>query len=427
MKKFGWLMVLMALTAAIAVSGGCAKKSGGVVLHCLGWGGVEEAQIIQKAVDEFKKVHPGVEVQLDRVPYGDYVTKVLTQFAANMAPDVMCVNAEQMVSFSSRDIFVDLKPFVDKDPSLKLTDFYPEAIDHYTYNGLLTALPRDIAPVAVVYYNKQKFDDAGVPYPKDNWTYKDFLATAQKLTKKGPDGKFNQYGFVDDYPNWWAWVNAFGGSWVDNEKKPTRCVLDGPSAVAGIQFRSDLIHKYHVAPAPSLMAAMGGMDYSDLFVNGTAAMFHTGIWLTPKFRQIKNFGWDTVEFPTGPKGHRGFPLSAAGYAIVKNGKNMDLSYELVKFLAGEVGQKYMAATGLTQPAIKALAKSPVFLDGQDPKSKGFLVDAVKNGRYWPVDPNVNEWKAMVDSAMDRVWNDNADVGKALAKVTKDINSKFFKK
>jgi hypothetical protein len=34
---------------------------------------------------------------------------------------------------------------------------------------------------------------------------------------------------------------------------------------------------------------------------------------------------------------------------------------------------------------------------------------------------------MVDSAMDRVWNEKADVAKALSKVTKEINSKFFKK
>ena len=427
MRKFAWLAALF-LIGALGVAGlGCAKKSNGIVLHCLGWGGIEEAKIIQEAVDEFTKAHPGVQVKLDYVPYGEYITKVLTQFSANNAPDVMAVNAEQMISFASRNIFVDLKPYADKDPTLKLSDFYPEAIDHYTYKGFLTALPRDIAPVAVVYYDKKKFDEAGVPYPKDNWTYEEFLATAQKLTKKDASGKVTQYGFVDDYPNWGAWVNAFGGSWVDNEKNPTRCTLDSPEAVAGVQFRSDLIHKYGVAPAPTLMAAMGGMDYSDLFLNGTAAMFHSGIWHTPKFREIKNFGWDVVEFPKGPKDHRGFPLSAAGYSIVKTCPNPELAYELVKFLAGPVGQKYMAATGLTQPAIKTLAKSPVFLDGQDPKSKAFLVDAVQYGHYQPMDPNINEWKAMVDSAMDRVWNDNVDVAQALTKVTKEINSKFFKK
>src|ERR1039457_1540621 len=111
MRKFGWFLALAVLLTALGTVTGCSKKSNGVTLHCLGWGGVEEAAIIQKAVDEFKKVHPGVEVKLDYVPYGDYITKVLTQYAAGMAPDVMAVNAEQMVSFSSRNILVDLKPY----------------------------------------------------------------------------------------------------------------------------------------------------------------------------------------------------------------------------------------------------------------------------------------------------------------------------
>jgi multiple sugar transport system substrate-binding protein len=173
---------------------------------------------------------------------------------------------------------------------------------------------------------------------------------------------------------------------------------------------------------------MGGIGTSDLFSNGTAAMFFSGIWRTPEFRQIKNFQWDVVEFPKGPKGHRGFPLSAAGYGIIKGSKNADLAYELVKYLAGEVGQKYMSATGLTQPALKTLAKSPVFLDGQDPKSKGFLVDAVKEGTFQPIDPNLNEWyNSMVVPALDKVWNGQETAAQALSKVSATINQKFYKK
>jgi multiple sugar transport system substrate-binding protein len=426
MKRTIWLAVLVLFLAALGAGNSWSKKNG-VVLKCIGWGGIEETKIIQEAVAEFKKAHPGVEVQLQGAPYGEYITKILTQYSAGLAPDVMCVNAEQMISFASRDIFVDLKPYAAKDPSIKLKDFYPEAIAHYTYKGVLTALPRDIAPIAVIYYNKKKFDEAGLPYPKDSWTKEQFLETAQKLTKKDAKGKTIQYGFVDDYPNWGAWVNAYGGTWVDNERDPKRCTLDSPEAVAGVQFRSDLIHKYGVSPSPTFMAAMGGMDYSDIFAQGMAAMFHSGIWHTPKFRKFKDFSWDAVEFPKGAGGKRNFPLSAAGYGILKTSKNPELAYELVKFLAGEVGQKYMAATGLTQPAIKRLAKSPVFLDGQAPKSKGFLVNAVKYGHFQPMDPNINEWKAMVDSAMDRVWNDKADVAKSLTKVTKEINSKFYKR
>lgn len=425
MGKKTWSLVALILVAGWIC--GCSRSKPGTTLRCIGWGDQAEAKILQDAVDEFKKAHPGVEVELDRVPYGDYITKILTQFSGGMAPDVMAVNAEQMVSFASRDIFLDLKPYVAKDPSLKLADFYPEALDHYTFNGILTALPRDIAPIAVIYYNKNEFDAAGVPYPKNDWDYRQFLETAQKLTKKEEKGRVSQFGFVDFTPTWDAWVYAFGGRLVDNEKKPTRCLLDSPEAAAGVQFRADLINKYHVCPSSADFTAMGGLGNSDLFVNGTAAMFYCGIWMTPQFRGIQKFDWDVVEFPKGPGGRRAFPMSAAGYGIVKNCKNPDLAYELVKYLAGETGQKFMAATGLTQPAMKTLADSPVFLDGQRPKSKGFLVNAVKYGHFQPVDPNETEWYQMVSSEMDRVFNGDETAQKALTKVTAEINGKFYKK
>jgi len=87
----------------------------------------------------------------------------------------------------------------------------------------------------------------------------------------------------------------------------------------------------------------------------------------------------------------------------------------------------MAATGLTQPALKALAQSTVFLDGQTPQSKGFLVDAVKFGHFQPLDPNVTEWKALIDSALDRVWSGEETAAQALKKAAAEVNGKFYKK
>ena len=413
--------------AFLFLAAGCGH-SHKTVLRCIGWGDREEALILQNVVADFKKAHPGVEVEFDRAPYGEYITKVLTLFSGGLAPDVMAINAEQMVAFASKGILVDLKPYVDKDPTIHLADFYPEAIRHYTYQGSLTALPRDIAPVACIYYNKKAFDEAGLPYPKNDWDYQEFLADAKKLTVKDAKGTITRFGFVDEWTAWDAWVYAFGGSLVDNLDKPTRCTLGTPQAASGVQFRGDLMTKYHVCPSPANLTAMGALGNSDLFVNKTAAMFFSGIWRTPQFRQIKDFDWDVVEFPKGPKGHRGFPLSAAGYGIVKGSKNTDLAYELVKYLAGEVGQRYMAATGLTQPALKTLAKSPVFLDGQPPKSKGFLVDAVKDGTFQPVDPNINEWyNSFAVPALDKVWSGKETAGQALAQLTVRVNEKFYKK
>jgi ABC-type glycerol-3-phosphate transport system substrate-binding protein len=155
-------------------------------------------------------------------------------------------------------------------------------------------------------------------------------------------------------------------------------------------------------------------------------MFLSGLWQVPAFRQIKDFDWDVVEFPRGPKG-KAFVMEAAGFGVVKGCPRPDLAYELVKYLTGEKGQRYVADMGSVQPAIRSAAKSKSFLNGQTPKSKGFLLEAVKYGHFEPMDPNVMEWRAMVSSELDRVWNGDETAAAALKKATGEVNKKFFSK
>src|SRR5579859_4537264 len=223
----------------LAVLSGCGHHSSSVVLRWATWGDAAGTNILQKAVEGFQKAHPDVEVRMERTPFDDYISKILTQYAAGLAPDVMAVNCDQLAAFASRNVLLNLKPYVDKDPAIRLEDFFPGAVEHYTLQGALAAIPSDISPIAVVYYNKNKFDEAGLPYPRNDWTYLQFLKDAQALTLKNAKGEIAQYGFADEWPIWEAWVYAFGGRLVDNEKAPTRCVLDSPQAVSGIQFRSD--------------------------------------------------------------------------------------------------------------------------------------------------------------------------------------------
>jgi len=188
-----------------------------------------------------------------------------------------------------------------------------------------------------------------------------------------------------------------------------------------------LVYKYGVTPGPAYMTAMGGLGNSDLFINGQVAMFHTGIWYTPTFRKIAKFDWDVVEFPKGPHGHRGFVMDEAGYGVSKASKHPDLAYDLAKALAGPEGQKSIAATGLSMPALVPIAKSKTFLDDQKPKSKAFLTVAVKDGHFISFDPDQAEWTAMVGSELDRVSNNTERADVALKKATALVNEKFFKK
>ncbi|MCE5300087.1 MAG: sugar ABC transporter substrate-binding protein [Spirochaetia bacterium] len=420
------LVVLLAVFAvlSVVVFTGCKAKGGD--MRFMYWGSVEEIQIIKEMVDKFQK-DTKVTVSAERAPSGPpYMEKVLTQFAGGSAPDVLFVEANNFKEFAEKGVLEDLTPYLNEETTMKIGDFYPEIIKRFTIDGKLFVLPRDIAPICVVYYNKKMFDEAGVKYPKDDWTWADMLKTAKKLTKKDANGMTTVFGFVDDWPIWETFVFSNGGSMVDNVERPTKCTLDKKAAIEAVQFRADLINKYHVSPSPSQMTGMGGMGTADMFISGRVAMFFSGIWKTPTFRAIQNFEWDVVTFPSSKSSNRGYASGGSGYAIVKTAKDKKAAWKLVTYLAGVEGQKKLAATGLAQPAMKAIAESPAFLDGKAPKHKDIVLKAVKYAKFSPRVANWDEINvSMIAPAFDKIWNGKEDANTVLKELVPQINENYF--
>jgi multiple sugar transport system substrate-binding protein len=402
------------------------KKNAIRMIH---WGDIIEMNNNKKIIADIKATK-GIDVIQERAPVSSYIEKVLTEAAAGMAPDVMFVEAGNFKAFVDKGLLVNLTELMKNDPNkdFNIKDYYPEIVDRFTVDGKLYVVPRDIAPICVIYYNKKIFDDAGVPYPKDNWTWDDFLKTAQKLTKRDAKGMFTQYGFLDEWTIWEAWVYSNGGAIVDNVKHPTKCVLDTPEAIAGVQFRADLSGKYGVAPAPSVIAteSMGVQGTASLFMGGKVAMFYTGYWKSGYFRDVSKFDWDVVMFPVGPKGRRAYPTGGSGYAITSQCKDKQKAWEVLKSFAGEKGQRFLSSQGGLQPAIIKLAESPQFLDDERPKNKKIMLTAVKDIVFTPLIP---EWEMMntryISPKMDHIWNGKETAEHVLKDLTREINKDFF--
>jgi ABC-type glycerol-3-phosphate transport system substrate-binding protein len=429
-KSFLTLLTIFLVSTLVFVLGGCkGGVVGGNTIRFMYWGDTSEIAIIKTMIAKFEK-ETGYTVKAERAPAGpSYMEKVLTEFAGGSAPDVLFVEVNNFKQFAQKGVLEDLTPYIAKETTLKTTDFYDSIIDRFTLDGQLFVLPRDIAPISVVYYNKTMFDEAGLKYPKDNWTWNDMLAMAKKLVKKDANGMTTQYGYVDDWPIWEAFVYSNGGSMVDNIKDPKKCIMDKKAVYEAIQFRADLINKWGVTPSPSEMTAMGGMGTADMFVSGRVAMFFSGLWKTPLFRQqIKNFDWDITNFPmsNSDTAVRAYPTGGSGYAVIKSSKNKEAAWKLVTYLAGVEGQKMIAGTGLSQPAMKKIAESPAFLDGQAPKNKKILLDAVNYVRYTPLMP---EWEeinvSMIAPAFDRIWNGKDKAKDVLKKLAPEINESYF--
>jgi multiple sugar transport system substrate-binding protein len=411
-------LVLAGLVCLLFVSAftlnGCSKSEG-TKIRVSSWGSPEENQILVDLINEYNQAHPGVTAVLERTAFPDYVTKLLTQIAGGQAPDVIFVEANNFVNFYLGGALEPLNPYIQAD-HFDLSVYYPQVIDRYTVDGQTYIIPRDTAPIGVVFYNKKAFDEAGVPYPTDDWTWDDFVADGQKVMKRDAAGRVTRWGFVDEWPLFDAWVYDAGGSFTDDVKHPTKWTFaTDPNTLKGIQFRADMMNKYKMMLPPSGLTAMGGMGTSDMFINGTVAMYLSGIWPTPKFRPIKDFGWDVVMLPKNPSGYRAFSTGGSGYGILKSSTHKKEDWDLVKYISGEEGAKKLAATGLAQPAIMSAANSPLFLDGQDPKNKKMVLEAMKYVKYNPMCKN---WAEVHDSIigpeLEKVWNGTETAEQAMA-------------
>ena len=403
------LLLLPAIPAAAAAPP--------VVLRLRYWGDFKEIQALQGTIDAFERDHPGVTVHGERVTSSgdEYNQKLLVEQAAGLTPDVIFCGGG-FATFVGRGVLHDLTPFVQRDSTVHLNNYYPQLIKAFTNQGKLFALPRDIAPMGLVYYNKSLFDKAKIPYPDGSWQWdyqphpergnKDFLTVAQKLSHPASASSPQQYGYASGQTLWTMnnFVYSSGGAFVDNAFAPTKLLYNDPRVLKAMGLTIDMINKYNVSPS-AVEVQSSGVGTHELFAQGHIAMYVSGIWEVPRFREeVQNFDWDIAPFPAGPTGMHGVGTGFSGYGIAATTRHPQESWELLKYLAGPEGLSRLAKTGLAQPALATLANSPLWLDGQRPQNRKLTIEEVPYVHYDVMSPNWPEVNNLINPKLELVWN-----------------------
>ena len=386
-----------------------------IVLRFRYWGDFKEIQALQDTIRAFEKEHPGIHVRGERVPAGDeYAQKLLIEQAAGLTPDVVFCGGN-FVEFAGRGMLMDLMPFVANDTSVHLSEYYPQLVDLFTRDKKLYALPRDIAPVGLVYYNKKLLDAAHIPYPDGSWSWdytphpergdKDFLTVAEKLTQRS-NGQPAVFGYAAG-PTYTMdnFVYSTGADYVDDLRNPTKLLYGDPRVVKAMRLTQELLYKYNVSPSTTDLQA-SGVSVHDLFSQGRVALYTTGIWEVPRFREEigDRFDWDIAAFPKGPTGQRGVRVGWSGYGMTVGTKHPNEAWLLLKYLAGTPGLSRLAKTGLAQPALARLADSSVWLDGNRPKNRKLTIEEVPYVHFEVMNANWKEITALVNPKLELVWN-----------------------
>lgn len=352
------------LTAlCLALLAGCASLPGDApgktILRIATWGGASEedefTRTIKRLWRDFEAENPGVEIREEKIPGSqEYVAKMLLSNVAGTEPDIMSLDASSAAVFINNNVLADLTPYIEQDPEFSLEDYWPNVVGIARRGSSLYAIPGDFTPM-VVYYNKRLFDRAGVPYPKDDWTFDDFVRTARAV-QTPQSGKGAKWGFKFDnwMPGWIIWVWAAGGDVLSPDGSKAAGYLDSPRTVAAVKFISDLVNRYGVAPSLSQVAA-GGVNP---FLNGDAAMEVAGHWEMVGIKNSTKLKVEDIGIAPWPSetGRKVTVMYEVGFAMSRRAKNPGLAWKLIKFLTSRRYQSVYQQTGIAVAARKDVAR-----------------------------------------------------------------------
>ncbi len=302
----------------------------------------------QQQLAKFQADHPNLSVFYTPDPENLAEQMPLDMQAGN-APDVFQGCCEFFPAWNQKGFVLDLRNYVESDLDKAIVaDWDPAQYRaFFDSSGHQFGVPKYQGTLAL-YYNKDIFDKYGVAYPDTSWTHDDYLAAMKKLTRDtNGDGTTDIWGSMIDigWDRLQVHINAWGGHVVDPSDS-TKCVIDGPEALAALEWVRARMWDDKVMATFTDVSNVGTQA---AFYGGKLGMVEDGSWALKNILENANFRIGVAPIPAGPT--RRVTLSTTdGFGIYAQTRYPQGAWELVKFLVSKEYGLAMAEANLLQPA-----------------------------------------------------------------------------
>jgi multiple sugar transport system substrate-binding protein len=341
MKRFVLVVPLtFALVATACTSGGNTNSSGSPggsgPIQLTMWMGYTppppkaqsfEYLSLEKIVTAYNASQSKVHVTLQYVNSDNALTKATVALQGDKQPDISYQYGTNLPQLATTPRLVDLTSRVNA-PDFHWSDYFPGERDVATVNGKVLGVPALVDNLAVV-YNKDLFKKAGVPVPKADWTWADFVSAAKAIS----DPSQNIFGltFPADGSETTVWeyeamLWEAGGDILNSSN--TQAAFNSAAGVRALtilqQMQQD--NSLYLDYLPS-----SGKSET-LFNSGNIGMIITGPWDLSSFPDV-NYGVQIM--PSFDPG--GSHITIAGpdnWVIFDNGSaRVDASWNFLQYLS----------------------------------------------------------------------------------------------
>ncbi len=330
----------------------------------LGTGGNPEQIEAQEAVVEaFNNSQDEIELLLEIVQNDVAYDTLSTQIASGSAPDIIGpVGIRGANAFNGR--WLDLEPLVEAS-GYDLGQFDAEQVDFWRTDEGLVGLPFGVFP-AVMFYNKPLFDEAGLPYPPQEfgadydgkpWDIETLTDIAKILTvdTNGNDAtspdfdpeNIIQFGLEEQWSEPQRFGSWFGAGSIVDEAGDAQIPEPWQE---GFKWYYDGVWNQHFIPNDEyrnseLLAAGNPFD------SGNVAMSHTHLWYTCCLTGVGE-DWDIAVVPSY-NGTSTAALHADVFRILNTTEHPEEAFKVLTYLIGDAAPELLEAYA-AMPARKDL-------------------------------------------------------------------------
>jgi multiple sugar transport system substrate-binding protein len=346
---------------------------------------------LDQMIQIFEAAHPNITIQVETAPFDNYFTKLQTLIAGGMAPDIFELNYENFVTYASKGLLLDLNPLGSSDASFDASIYYPRALEAFNYNGMQLGLPATFSTV-VLYYNKDLFDQAGVAYPQEGWTWADAVEAGKKIN----DPAAGVYGLHSGIQFWEFYKKAAQNNCKFFNEDKSEVLINSPECVEALETMISFIEAEKVMPSE---AEMGGLSDGDMFLQGKLGMDVTGIWMFAAFKDAP-FAWD-IEVEPGMAEHAThfFANAASVFAATKHPQE---AWEWVKFFTSDPEMaRIRVESGWELPALSNPAFFDEYLKQTPPENRQAVFNSLKYAVVPPVIERQGEFQDAVGLLLDQ--------------------------
>lgn len=289
-------------------------------------------EVIDKYAEDFNS--EGIEVNGKKVTvtpvysgnYDETMTKVQTAIKNGKAPDLSVQLSVDL--FQIKNSIVPLDDFIQNDPEAQemVNDFFPGFMENAKTEGKTYSIPFQRSTV-ILYYNKDKFKEAGLDPDTPPTTWDEVIEYGKKLTKDGQWG-IELPATVSGYWIYQALYlqNSETNMMSDDGKE---VYLNTDEAKEALQYWVDLINVHKIMPE-------GVLDWSTVptdFIEGKTAMMLSTTGNLTNVKNNANFDFGVAFLPGNER--VATPTGGGNFYIFKNTseERQQAAFEFIKWIS----------------------------------------------------------------------------------------------